>query len=142
MLSEGPPTRAGMPEDPSPTPIHLIGRKVLFIRGQWVILDADLAEVHGVETNSLARRVSRNPAHFPSDFVFRLTENEFEELKRRARDSRWSRRRKPPLAFTEQGVAMMFGVLRSRHALAANVEVTRTFVRMREFDALLAGFAT
>ena len=103
------------------------------IRGQRVLLDADLAALYAVETKVLVQAVSRNVDRFPDDFMFRLTANEFGALKATLGTSRtWGGRRFPPYAFTEQGVAMLSSVLRSERAVAVNVEIMRAFVRLRQ----------
>ena len=105
------------------------------------MLDADLAELYGVETKSLNRAFMRNREWFPEDFVFQLTENEFEDLRCQFGTSRWGGRRYLPYAFTEQGVAMLSGVLHSKRAIQVNVEIMRTFVRLRQLLASNAQLA-
>jgi len=117
-------------------PVERIERAILRIRGQKVILDADLAGLYGVETKALTRAVRRNRERFPEDFMFQLTAEEFENLRRHfGASSQWGGRRYPPYAFTEQGVAMLSSVLRSRRAAWVNVEIMRTFVRLRRMLA-------
>jgi hypothetical protein len=87
------------------------------------MLDADLAELYGVETKALNRAFMRNRERFPEDFVFQFTDNEFEDLRRQFGTSRWGGRRYLPYAFTERGVAMLSGVLRSKRAVQVNVEI-------------------
>jgi len=105
------------------------------------MLDADLAELYGVETKALNRAFMRNRERFPEDFVFQLTENEFEDLRCQFGTSRWGGRRYFPYAFTEQGVAMLSGVLHSKRAIQVNVEIMRTFVRLRKLLASNAQLA-
>ena len=96
------------------------------------MLDQDLAALYGVGTKVLNQAVSRNTGRFPEDFMFRLTHEEFENLKSHIVTSSWGGRRSPPYAFTEQGVAMLSTVLRSEQAIQVNVAIMRAFVRMRE----------
>ena len=103
------------------------------IRGQQVMLDRDLAELYGVETRRLNEQVKRNIERFPEDFMFQLTSNEFDNLKSQFATSSWGGVRKLPYAFTEQGVAMLSGVLKSSTAVEANIRIMRAFVSMRHF---------
>lgn len=103
------------------------------IRGQQVMLDRDLAELYGVETKRLNEQVKRNLERFPEDFMFQLTSNEFDNLKSQFATSSWGGVRKLPYAFTEQGVAMLSGVLKSSTAVEANIRIMRAFVSMRHF---------
>ena len=102
-------------------------------RGQQVMLDRDLAELYGVETRRLNEQVKRNIERFPEDFMFQLTQNEFDNLKSQFATSSWGGVRKLPYAFTEQGVAMLSGVLKSPTAVEANIRIMRAFVSMRHF---------
>ena len=105
---------------------------ILLVRGEKVLLDASLAELYGVETRALVQAVKRNLDRFPADFMFQLTKDEFDDLKsQNVISSRWGGRRTEPYAFTEQGVAMLSSVLRSRRAVKVNVEIMRAFVRLR-----------
>jgi phage regulator Rha-like protein len=113
-------------------PIKVIEQKILLIRGEKVMLDSDLAELYGVETKSLNRAVRRNIDRFPEDFMFELTAEEFENLRVHFGTSSWGGRRYFPYAFTEQGVAMLSSVLRSKRAVQVNIEIMRAFVRLRE----------
>jgi len=123
--------------DPDPlVPAERITQAIFVIRGERIMLDEDLAELYGVETGALNRAVSRNIYRFPPDFAFRLTRDEWDNLKCQfGTSSRWGGRRKLPRAFTEHGVAMLSGVLRSRRAVQVNLEIMRTFVRMRRLMA-------
>ena len=105
------------------------------IRGQQVMLDRDLAELYGVETRRLNEQVKRNIERFPEDFMFQLTQNEFDNLKSQfaTSNSIVMGARKRPYAFTEQGVAMLSGVLKSSTAVEANIRIMRAFVSMRHF---------
>lgn len=108
------------------------------IRGQRVMIDSDLAHLYGVETKALNRQVQRNAIRFPGDFMFRLTEEEFDFLKCQigASNESWGGRRYPPLVFTEAGVAMLSSVLTSDRAALVNVSIMRTFIKLRSFLAL------
>ena len=96
---------------------------ILLVRGHKVMSDSDLASLYGVETKALTRAVKRNAERFPEDFMFQLSRAEFDDLRRHfGASSSWGGRRYPPFAFTEQGVAMLSGVLRSPRAVAVNRE--------------------
>jgi len=107
--------------------------RIYFIRGQKVMLDEDLAAMYGVETRRLNEQVKRNLKRFPKDFMFTLTAKEYENLKSQNATSNWGGRRKLPNAFTEQGVAMLSGVLNSDIAIAVNIQIMRVFTRLREY---------
>jgi len=111
-----------------------IARSILVLRGQRMLLDAELAALYGVETRTLIQAVQRNRARFPVDFMFRLNAAEWLGLRSQFVISKAGRggRRYPPYAFTEQGVAMLSSVLGSDRAIAVNIEIMRAFVRMRE----------
>jgi hypothetical protein len=96
------------------------------------MLDADLATLYGVETRALVQAVKRNLSRFPDDFMFQLSPDEAANLRSQSVISSWGGRRTPPYAFTEQGVAMLSSVLHSERAAQVNVEIMRTFVRLRE----------
>jgi hypothetical protein len=116
-------------------PATRIERSILLVRGQKVLLDMDLAELYGVETRSLVQAVKRNLARFPGDFLFQLSKAELEEWRSQFVTSNPGAKmglRRPPYAFTEQGVAMLSSVLRSERAVLVNVEIMRAFVRLRE----------
>ncbi len=113
-------------------PSEIIERKILLLRGQKVILDAHLAELYDVPTKRLNEQVRRNIGRFPLDFMFQLTWEEFENLKSQFATSSWGGRRKLPFVFTEQGVAMLSSVLKSDRAVKVNIEIMRTFVKLRE----------
>jgi hypothetical protein len=122
-------------------PAERIERSILLIRGHKVILDRDLALMYGVTTGNLNKAVSRNLDRFPVDFMFSLTRKEFENLKFHFGTSSWGGTRKPPRAFTEQGVAMLSSVLRSPRAVRVNIEIMRAFVRLRQMLATHADLA-
>jgi ORF6N domain len=112
-------------------PRERIEHAIYLIRSEKVMLSHDLASLYGVTTAALVQAVKRNPERFPDDFMFQLSDAEFANLISQTVTSSWGGHRKPPYAFTEQGVAMLSGVLRSERAVAANVEIMRTFVRLR-----------
>uniref|UniRef100_A0A7C3YZP4 ORF6N domain-containing protein n=1 Tax=Desulfobacca acetoxidans TaxID=60893 RepID=A0A7C3YZP4_9BACT len=117
-------------------PVERIAQTIRLVRGEKVILDQDLADLYGVETRVLVQAVKRNPERFPEDFMFQLTSEEFAVLRSQYVTSKgWGGRRYPPYAFTEQGVAMLSGVLRSPRAIRVNIEIMRTFVRLRRMLA-------
>jgi hypothetical protein len=116
-------------------PGERIEKAIYVIRGEKVMLDRDLAELYQVQTKALNQAVRRNIDRFPADFMFQLTENEVAEVNRsqfvtgseKHRDPRF-----PPFAFTEQGVAMLSSVLRSKRAITVNIEIMRAFVKLRQ----------
>ena len=105
---------------------------MLRIREQNVILDKDLAALYGVTTFNLNKAVTRNIERFPDDFMFRLTRKEFNDLKFHFGGASWGGTRKLPRAFTEHGVAVLSGVLRSPRAIQVNIQIMRTFVKLRQ----------
>lgn len=113
-----------------PQPIQ---SKIHEIRGQRVMLDRDLAELYQVTTSALNQAVKRNSKRFPSDFMFQLTNQEFANLKSQFVTSSWGGIRKMPYAFTEQGVAMLSGLLNSDIAINANIAIMRAFVAMHNY---------
>ena len=110
-----------------------IQSKIYEIRGQRVMLDRDLAELYQVTTSALNQAVKRNSKRFPPDFMFQLTHQEFVNLKSQIVTSSWGGIRKMPYAFTEQGVAMLSGLLNSDIAINANIAIMRAFVAMRNY---------
>ena len=113
-------------------PDEIITSKIYLIRDKKVMLDEDLAELYGVTTGNLNKAVNRNIARFPEDFMFLLTKEELENLIFQFGTSSWGGRRKPPSAFTEQGVAMLSGVLHSERAIIVNIQIMRVFTKVRE----------
>jgi hypothetical protein len=113
-------------------PDEVVVSKILLIRGHKVMLDMDLAELYGVETKQLKRSVRRNIDRFPDDFMFELAEDEFENLRYQFGTSSWGGIRYAPMAFTEQGVAMLSGVLVSKRAIPVNIKIMRIYTKMRE----------
>ncbi|MCL6097206.1 MAG: ORF6N domain-containing protein [Bacteroidetes bacterium] len=112
-------------------PSEVIENKILLIRGQKVLLDKDLAVLYGVETFNLNKTVKRNIDRFPNDFMFQLTKAEFNNLIFQFGISSWGGTRKLPYAFTEQGVAMLSSVLKSKRAVQVNILIMRAFVKLR-----------
>lgn len=116
-------------------PLERVEQKILLLRGHKVLLDADLAALYGVETRALVQAVKRNIARFPEDFMFQLSQEELDNWRSQFVISNPSAKmglRQPPYAFTEQGVAMLSSVLRSQRAVAVNIQIMRTFVRLRK----------
>jgi hypothetical protein len=119
-------------------PAERVEKAILLIRGQKVMLDRDLAELYGVATKVLKQAVKRNIDRFPSDFMFVLSRQEVTNLKSQIVTSsspQWGGARYQPMAFTEQGVAMLSSVLRSKRAVQVNIEIMRAFVKLREMLA-------
>jgi len=114
--------------------VETIAGKIYLIRGTKVILDRDLSELYGVETKQLKRAVRRNIDRFPSDFMFDLTKNELENWRRQIGTSNSDKMglRYKPMAFTEQGVAMLSSVLNSKRAIQVNIQIIRTFTKLRQ----------
>src|ERR1043165_2258642 len=111
--------------------VESIHRAIPLLRGRGVMLDHDLARLYGVTTGRRNEAMKRNRARFPADFAFRLRAAEADDLKSQtAISSRHGGRRSLPMAFTEQGVAMLSGILNSRRAVAVNIEIMRAFVQM------------
>ena len=113
-------------------PDEIVMNKIYFIREYKVMLDSDLAELYEVETRVLNQAVSRNEYRFPDDFMFQLTQKEWENLKSQIVISSWGGRRKLPYVFTEHGVLMLSSVLHSRRAIEVNILITRVFTRIRQ----------
>lgn len=131
-------------------PLDRINGLIRVCRSQRVMLDTDLAVLYMVETKALNRAVKRNVSRFPDDFMFQLSEQESMDLRRQFGTSNsrspigtssWGGRRYRPYVFTEQGVAMFSSVLRSRRAVRVNIEIMRTFVRLRQMLAANAELA-
>ena len=129
-------------------PAEVIERKILLIRGHKVMIDADLAQLYGIETFNLNKSVKRNSERFPEDFMFQLTKEEADSLRFQTgilkaveqaksqsveiRRGRGQHRKYLPFVFTEQGVAMLSSVLRSRRAVQVNIAIMRAFVKLKE----------
>jgi hypothetical protein len=122
-----------MTEEKAPVPLEVVQRQIIVIRGEKVMLDRDLAELYGVETKQLKRAVRRNIDRFPPDFMFELTKEEYDALRyqfgalKRGEHSKYL-----PIAFTEQGVAMLSSVLNSKRAIEVNILIMRAFVQLRQ----------
>jgi hypothetical protein len=122
---------------PTLLPLEQVAQRILMIRGQRVLLDADLARLYGVELRVLNQAVKRNIDRFPDDFMIRLTNNEYKSLRSQIviiknRSARGRHSKYSALVFTEQGVAMLSTVLRSKRAIAVNIQIMRAFVKLRE----------
>ena len=107
--------------------------KIYVIRAEKVMLDQDLADMYAVETKQLKRQVKRNIERFPKDFMFELTKKEFENLRSQIGTSSWGGTRYIPMAFTEQGIAMLSSVLNSKTAIEVNIRIIRVFTKLREY---------
>jgi hypothetical protein len=116
--------------------LSVIQSKIYEIRGARVMLDFDLAELYRVETRALNQSVKRNLKRFPSDFMFQLTHEEWNNLMSQFVISSWGGTRKLPYAFTEQGVAMLSGLLNSDIAIEVNISIMRAFVAIRNYFTL------
>ncbi len=117
--------------------VQEIKNKIYMIRGLQVMLDSDLAELYGVETKRLLEQVRRNKERFPEDFMFQLTKEEYDALRSQfatlKKTGRGRHRKYLPYAFTEQGVAMLSAVLRSKTAVEVSIKIMKAFVAMRRF---------
>jgi len=119
-------------------PVEKIEAMIYTIRGQRVMLDSDLAKLYEVETGALNRQVKRNAERFPEDFMFQLSEEEFESLRCQigiSMDGKGGRRYQP-FVFTENGVAMLSAVLNSKISIQMNIAIMRTFTKLRSFLAM------
>jgi hypothetical protein len=125
------------PESQQIVPVEVIEHRILLIRGHKVMPDSHLAELYQVPTKALNQAVRRNPGRFPEDFMFQLTSEETDSLRSQIVTSNEGRggRRYLPYVFTEQGVAMLSTVLNSERAIAVNIAIMRTFVRLRQILA-------
>lgn len=116
--------------------LEAIKSKIYVIRNQSVMLDFDLAELYGIETKALNQAVKRNPERFPKDFMFELTAAEFEGLRSHFVTAKnMAKRRNLPHGFTEHGILMLSSVLNSKTAIAVNIDIMRTFNKMRKLIA-------
>jgi hypothetical protein len=129
-MAKKPATQTGL------VPLEVVERRIVLIRGHKVMLSTHLAELYEVEPRVLVQAVKRNIDRFPDDFMFQLTAVEFENLKSHFVISSWGGlRRATPYAFTEQGIAMLSSVLKSRRAVQVNIAIMRAFVRLRQLLA-------
>ncbi|MHC4187769.1 MAG: ORF6N domain-containing protein [Planctomycetota bacterium] len=112
--------------------VEKIRKSILLLRGHRVILDRDLALMYKITTSDFNKAVTQNIELFPDDFMFRITKAELNGLRFHFKTVGWDRAQKLPRAFTEQGIAMLASVLRSKKAVAVNITIMRTFVRLRE----------
>ena len=110
----------------------VIASRIYEVRGAKVMLDRDLAELYGVATRVLTQAVSRNGDRFPEDFMFRLSNEEFANLRSQIVISSWGGTRYPPRAFTEHGILMLSNVLQSERAVSVSIQIIRVFNTMRE----------
>jgi hypothetical protein len=113
-------------------PDDVVINKIYFIRNQKVMLDRDLAELYSVETKRINEQVKRNLSRFPEDFMFQLSEIEFQNLKSQFATSSWGGIRKAPYVFTEHGVLMLSSVLKSEKAIQTNIQIMRIFTKIRQ----------
>jgi hypothetical protein len=128
----------GMVNEKSLVLVERIEKAILLVRGQKVMLDADLAALYGVETRVLVQAVKRNIERFPDDFMLQLNKEEVDSLRSQIvtlKKGRGQHSKYLPYAFTEQGVAMLSSVLRSRRAIQVNIEIMRAFIRLRQMLA-------
>ena len=124
------------------TSVEHIRRVILFLRGRKVILDRDLAVFYGASTSDLNKAVTRNFERFPGDFMIQLTRTEIQQLEVPFGTSSWGGTRKLPRAFTEQGIAMLSSVLRSKRAIHVNIAIMRAFVKLRAMAATQKALAS
>ncbi len=113
-------------------PYEAVREMIFYIRGQKVMIDKDLATLYGVPTKVFNQAVKRNINRFPGDFMFRLTRDEFDNLRSQFVTSRWGGQRYMPYVFTEQGVAMLSSVLNNERAIQVNIAIMRAFTKLRE----------
>jgi len=111
--------------------VEIIASKIFEVRGRRVMLDKDLAILYGVTVKVLNQAVKRNLKRFPDDFMYQLTIQEVRNLKSQFVTSRWGGVRKPPYVFTQEGIAMLSGVLNSERAIKVNIHIMRAFIKLR-----------
>lgn len=119
-------------EDKIIIPDEIVVNKIYYIREQKIMLDNDLAQLYDVETRVLNQQVKRNSTRFPKDFMFQLTEREWDVIKLQDNSTNWGGRRTAPYAFTEHGILMLSSVLNSKKAIAINIQIVRIFTKLRE----------
>jgi len=120
-------------------PLEAIAAKIYTFRGKKVMFAKDLAQLYGVETKRLNEQVIRNKKRFPDDFMFKLTVNEWENLRSQIATSSWGGRRYLPYVFTQEGVAMLSSVLNSERAVSVNIQIMRAFVSLRRIGLTYTG---
>ena len=113
-------------------PVEIIQSKIYLIRGHKVMLDRDLAKLYEVPTKRFNEQIKRNIKRFPEDFMFQLTQEEFNNLRSQFATSSWGGTRYLPYVFTDYGVAMLSSVLNSERAISVNIKIMRTFSKLRE----------
>ena len=113
--------------------LQIIQNKIYEIRGHKIMLDFDLAQLYEVETKALNLAVKRNSQRFPGDFMFQLNSEEWDSLRLQIETSKRGGRRYLPYAFTEQGLAMLSGILNSDKAIEVNIAIMRAFVMIRQY---------
>ena len=116
-------------------PAELIAEKIFLVRGKRVMLDRDLSMLYDVETKALKQAVKRNIERFPEDFMFTLSNQEFRNLRSQIVTSSYGGTRYSPMVFTEQGVAMLSSILKSKRAIEVNIQIMRTFTSLRNMLA-------
>ena len=116
-------------------PQETVEKKIILVRGHKVMLDKDLAMLYDVATGNLNKAVNRNIERFPKDFMFRLNNKEFKNLKFHFGTSSWGGTRKAPYVFTEHGILMLSSVLKSKRAVQVNIQIMRTFTKLRQMLA-------
>jgi hypothetical protein len=112
-------------------PVERIESRILLIRSQKVMMDSDLAEIYGVPTKTLNQAVKRNIERFPEDFMFQLSEKEFDILRSQFVTAKFAKRRSFPFVFTEHGAIMLASVINTTTAIYASIQVVRVFIRLR-----------
>ncbi len=122
-------------------PIEIVEQKIFMIRGYKVMIDGDLAMLYGVETRVLNQAVRRNIDRFPEDFMFSLTRQEIRDLSQLVISLK-IKHSPSVFAFTEQGVTMLSGVLKSKRAVKVNIQIMRTFVKLRQILLLIKNLFT
>ena len=113
-------------------PAEVIENRIYILRGKRVMFDRDLARLYGVETKVFLQSIKRNSARFPEDFAFQLSKVEFSNLRSQFVTSSWGGTRYEPFAFTEHGIAMLSGVLKSKRAIAINIQIINAFIALRD----------
>ncbi len=114
--------------------IQIIQKKIFVVRGQRVMLDKHLADMYGVNTKSINLAVKRNLKRFPLDFMFQLSNEEFQDLRLQFETSSWGGRRYLPYVFTEHGITMLSSVLKSETAINVNIAIVRAFIFLKQYN--------